>query len=151
MNEYIDETLKQARLAYKKNEVPVGSIIVKENKIISKGYNQTEKYNNTINHSEIIVIKKAQKKIKNWRLNDCVLFTSLEPCVMCAGAIINSRIKKVYYFTQSKYISPDERHALNNIYMKNKVELIQLDDGKKSKNILNDFFKEKRKNNKKML
>ena len=62
MNEYIDETLKQARLAYNKNEVPVGSIIVKESKIISKGYNQTEKYNNTINHSEIIVIKKAQKK-----------------------------------------------------------------------------------------
>ena len=151
MDKYILETIKQAEKAYQKNEVPVGSIIIKDNIIISKGYNQTEKYNNTINHSEVIVIKKAQARLNNWRLNNCVLFTSLEPCLMCSGAIINSRIKKIYYLTQSKFISQEERDALNIIYKKNKVEIVQLNDEKRSKKLLNNFFKEKRKNRKKMV
>lgn len=145
MYKYIKETLKQAAKAYMNNEVPVGSIIIKNDKIIARGYNKTQKYNTTINHSEIIAIKKAQTKLNNWRLNDCVLFTSLEPCVMCSGAIINSRIKKIYFFTKSDFITPEERNALMLIYKKNKVDIVQLDDEDKSKKLLNDFFKEKRK------
>lgn len=93
---FMKEALKEAKKAYKKLEVPVGVVIVKDNKIIARGYNQKEMKNNPIKHAEIIAIEKACKKLNNWRLNDCEMYVTLEPCPMCAGAIINSRIKKVY-------------------------------------------------------
>lgn len=92
--------LKEAEKAYKKNEVPVGVIIVKNNKIIARAYNKKEKNKNSISHAEIIAIKKASKKITNWRLNECEMYITLEPCCMCTGAIINSRIKKIYVGTE---------------------------------------------------
>ena len=93
---FMKEALKEAKKAYKKLEVPVGVVIVKDNEIIARGYNQKEMKNNPIKHAEIIAIEKACKKLNNWRLNDCEIYVTLEPCPMCAGAIINSRIKKVY-------------------------------------------------------
>lgn len=93
---FMKEALKEAKKAYKKLEVPVGVVIVKDNEIIARGYNQKEMKNNPIKHAEIIAIEKACKKLNNWRLNDCEMYVTLEPCPMCAGAIINSRIKKVY-------------------------------------------------------
>ena len=93
---FMKEALKEAKNAYKKLEVPVGVVIVKDNEIIARGYNQKEMKNNPIKHAEIIAIEKACKKLNNWRLNDCKMYVTLEPCPMCAGAIINSRIKKVY-------------------------------------------------------
>ena len=93
---FMKEALKEAKKAYKKLEVPVGVVIVKDDKIIARAYNQKEEKNSPIKHAEIIAIEKACKKLNNWRLNDCEMYVTLEPCSMCAGAIINSRIKKIY-------------------------------------------------------
>ena len=93
---FMNEALKEAKKAYNKLEVPVGVVIVKDNKIIARAYNQKEMKNSPIKHAEIIAIEKACKKLSNWRLNDCEMYVTLEPCPMCAGAIVNSRIKKVY-------------------------------------------------------
>ena len=88
--------IKEAEKAYKIEEVPVGAVIVKDGKVIAKAYNQKECKNDTTNHAEILAIRKASKKLKNWRLIDCEMYVTLEPCSMCAGALIQSRIKKVY-------------------------------------------------------
>lgn len=89
--------LQQARKAYKRREVPVGAIIVKDNKVISKAFNKREKCQNALYHAEILAINRACKKLKSFRLDDCTMFVTLEPCPMCAGAIINARLKKVYF------------------------------------------------------
>ena len=96
---FMKEALKEAKKAYNKLEVPVGAVIVKDGKIIARGYNQKETKTDTTKHAEIIAIQKASQKLKSWRLLDCEMYVTLEPCSMCAGAIINSRIKKVYYGT----------------------------------------------------
>jgi len=96
------EAIKLAHKAIKKDEVPVGAIVVKDNKIIAKGYNLREKKQNALLHAEVIAIQKACKKLKSWRLENCDLYVTLEPCSMCAGAIINSRIKNVYFGAYDK-------------------------------------------------
>ena len=99
MNEqetYMKEALKEARKAYKKLEIPVGAVIIKDGEIIARGHNVKEEKKDTTKHAEILAIQKASKKLDNWRLNDCEMYITLEPCPMCAGAIIQSRIKKVY-------------------------------------------------------
>lgn len=93
-----EELNKLINKAIKKNEVPVAAIIIKDNKIIARGYNKVNKYNNILNHAEIIAIKKASKKIHNWRLNNCEMYVTLEPCSMCREIIKKSRIEKVFYF-----------------------------------------------------
>ena len=97
----IIEQLKQLmNKAAKKNEVPVACIIVKDDKIIAKAYNKTVKTNNILDHAEIIAIRKASKKLHNWRLNDCKLYVSLEPCDMCKEVIKKSRISEVIYYSK---------------------------------------------------
>lgn len=93
---FMKEALKQAQKAYDKLEVPVGAVIVKDGKIIARAYNQKEEKNDTTNHAEILAIKKASKKLGSWRLIDCDMYVTLEPCSMCTGALIQSRIRKVY-------------------------------------------------------
>ena len=93
---FMKEALKEAKKAYGKLEVPVGAIIVKDGKIIARAHNVKETKFDTTKHAEIIAIQKASKKLNAWRLLDCQMYVTLEPCAMCAGAIINSRIKKVY-------------------------------------------------------
>ncbi len=94
---FMREALKEAKKAYKKKEVPIGAVIVYKNKIISRGYNLRERKNNAILHAEIVAIEKACKKLKSWRLDECDLYVTLEPCSMCSGAIINSRIKNIFF------------------------------------------------------
>ncbi len=89
--------LKEATLALKKDEVPIGAVIVKDGVVIAKGQNQMEKSQIATRHAEIVAIEKACKKLGSWRLDDCEMFVTLEPCPMCAGAIVNARIKKVYF------------------------------------------------------
>ena len=97
------EALKEAKKAFDKEEVPVGAVIVKDGKIIAKAYNERETKKDSTSHAEIIAIKKACRKLNAWRLLDCEMYVTLEPCPMCAGALINSRIKKLYIGT------PDEK------------------------------------------
>ena len=99
---FMKEALKEAKKAYSKLEVPVGAVIVKDGKIIAKAHNVKETKKDTTQHAEIIVIQKASKKLESWRLLDCDMYVTLEPCSMCAGAMINSRIRKVYIGTKDK-------------------------------------------------
>lgn len=94
---YMFLALKEAQKALLKDETPIGCVIVKDDKIIARGHNLREKKNLVTSHAEIEAITKANKKLKSWRLVDCDLYVTVEPCIMCAGAIIQSRIKNVYY------------------------------------------------------
>ena len=137
MNEYyMNIAIKEAKKAYKYEEVPVGAVIVKNNKIISKAYNKKEKTRNVIKHAEIIAISKACKKLKNWRLDECELYVTMEPCMMCSGAIEQSRIKKIVYGVKNKnYGSTDQ--------LKN-VEIISQVCEKKCRQLVQSFFKKRR-------
>lgn len=93
---YMRQAINQAKKAEAIDEVPIGCVIVYQDKVIARGYNRRNIDNNTLSHAELNAIKKASKKLGDWRLEDCELYVTLEPCQMCAGAIVQSRIKKVY-------------------------------------------------------
>ena len=99
---FMREALKEAKKAYKKLEIPVGAVIVKDGEIIARAHNIKEEKKDTTQHAEILAIQKASKKLETWRLNDCEMYVTLEPCPMCAGALIQSRIKKVYIGTMDE-------------------------------------------------
>ena len=94
---YMKEALKEAKKAELLDEVPIGCVIVKDDKIIARGHNQRETKQSPIGHAEIVAITKASKKLNSWRLEGCDIYVTLEPCIMCSGAIIQSRINKVYF------------------------------------------------------
>lgn len=99
---FMKKALHYARLAAKRGETPVGAVVVKDGEIVSWGYNTRETSKNAVKHAEMIAIDRACKKLGGWRLWQCELYVTLEPCPMCAGAIINSRIKKVYFGAYDK-------------------------------------------------
>lgn len=137
---YMKKALEQAKKAYDLNEVPIGSIIVKDNKIISTSYNRKEIDNIATYHAEIIAINKACKHLGTWHLEGCTLYTTVEPCLMCTGAILQSRISKVVYGTNNTafgYLSKLE---------KTKIEIIPNILKEDCINILSNFFREQRKN-----
>ena len=140
------EALKEAKKAYQKLEIPVGCVIVKDGKIIGRGHNLKETKFDTTKHAEIIAIQKASKKLNSWRLIDCELYVTLEPCPMCAGAIINSRIKKIYIGTMDKKTGAcgSVLNLFNDYKFNHKVEVetgILQNECEKS---LKEFFKELR-------
>ena len=92
---YMKEAIRQAKKAYALDEVPIGCVIVSDGKIIARGYNRRNTDKNTLSHAELIAIKKASKKTGDWRLEECTMYVTLEPCQMCAGAIVQSRMKRV--------------------------------------------------------
>ena len=94
---FMSIALKEAKKALLKDETPIGCVIVKDDKVIARGHNLREAKNLVTSHAEIEAITKANKKLKSWRLVDCDLYVTIEPCIMCAGAIIQSRIRNVYY------------------------------------------------------
>jgi tRNA(adenine34) deaminase len=94
---YMHLALKQAKLAATKDEVPVGCVIVSKGKVLAKAHNQKEKFKSAVYHAEMVAILKAVKKVKDWRLDDADLYVTLEPCLMCLGAIVNHRIKNIYF------------------------------------------------------
>ena len=146
--EYVmKEALKEAEKAYSKLEVPVGAVIVKDGKIIARAYNQKESKTDTTKHAEILAIQKASKKLKSWRLIDCEMYVTLEPCTMCAGAIIHSRIKKVYIGAMDEKTGA-VGSVLNlfeyyNFNLKLEFEKVILKEDCES--LLKQFFKELRK------
>lgn len=147
---FMREALKEAYKAYKKEEVPVGAVIVKEGRIISRAYNKKETKKTATSHAEILAIEKACKKLNSWRLTDCEMYVTLEPCSMCAGALINARIKKIYIGT------PDEKtgacgsvlNLLEDYKFNHKIEIEKYILKEDCENILKDFFKMLRKRNK---
>ena len=133
LNKYLKEAYEEAIKAYKKKEVPVGAIIVKDGKIIAKAHNLREIKKNSLAHAEIICINKACKKLRNWRLDNCVTYVTLYPCEMCMGAIKQSRIQKVYYGAMD-----DKLSTYNS-------EICEYLENNECKEILKEFFKELRR------
>lgn len=138
MKEYMEIAYIESLKAYKKKEVPVGAVIVKNGKIIARGYNQKERKNQVTKHAELIAIEKASRKLKNWRLEDCELYTTLEPCPMCLGAIVQSRIKTTYYVIEAENSFIKHHQTKNN-------QFIKLDLDNKYLELLQKFFQRKRK------
>ena len=141
--------LKLAEKAFTQNEIPVGSVIVKENKIIGRGYNQKERLTDPTAHAEIISISAASSTINDWRLNGATIYVSKEPCSMCAGAIINSRISRLVFgaYDDQKgccgslyQICGDKRLGSNTVVKGGVLE-------ESCSRILSEFFHLKRKNN----
>jgi len=135
MKDPINVIRKLANYADKIDEIPIGAIIIKDNKIIAGAFNSMEKEQSSLAHAEIKVIKTAQKKLKNWRLDGCELYVTLEPCLMCSGAIHFSRIKKVTYLLSSN------DYSLNDLPLN--IESVNLDD-QNYKKLLQLFFKKAR-------
>jgi len=147
---FMKEALKEAKKAYKKEEVPVGAVIVKDGKIIARSYNLKETKNSSVCHAEILAINKACKKLGSWRLTGCDMYVTLEPCPMCTGALINSRIRKLYIGTMDEKTGAcgSKINLLKDVKFNHDVEIeegvLQLECEK----ILKDFFKFLRERNK---
>lgn len=144
---YMNIALNEALKGYKNGEIPVGAVIVKNDKVISKAHNLKEKNKCAIEHAEIIAIRKASSKLKNWRLENCDMYVTLEPCPMCASAIKQSRISNVY----SALSNSDEKNLsiISEIFcsdkINGKVEFYNNLYAENSKEMLQKFFVERRK------
>ena len=144
---WMKEAIKEAKKAYDKLEIPVGAVIVKDNKIIARAHNLKETKQSAIAHAEILAIQKANKKLDNWRLLDCDMYVTLEPCDMCMGAIISSRIRNLYIGTldSKKQIKIDINKFKETYGIDIKIGVRQ----EECEYILKDFFKCLRKNGEK--
>lgn len=137
MEQYMICAYKEALKSFKINEVPVGAVIVMNGKIIAKAHNNRQKKHNVLGHAEILAILKASKKVKDWRLDNCELYVTLEPCDMCTMVINKSRIKQVYYLlSQPNGISNNVNTKQTNVCNELKEKYLKL---------LNDFFSNLRK------
>ncbi len=137
---YMNLALKEAKKAIKYGDIPIGCVIVMNNKVVSKAFNKKEFNNNPIKHAEIIAIEKASKKLNTWHLDECTLYTTMEPCLMCAGAILQSRISRIVYGLQNNNFG--EVTSNNEVFKNNKKIKI---DGciceEESKSLVQSFFK----------
>lgn len=129
--DYMQVAVEQARKAARRGEVPIGCVIVRNGKIIAKGYNQRERKQNCLWHAEIVALNRACRKLKSWRLSDCEMYVTLEPCQMCMGAILNARLRKVYIGARST----------TDLNWQTPVEL---QPNAEAQNILVDFFRNRR-------
>ena len=142
------EALKEAKKAYKKEEIPVGAVIVKNGEIIAKAHNLKETKNLATAHAEILAIQKAAKNLGTWRLSDCEMYITLEPCTMCMGAIILSRIKKIYIGTMDEKTGACGSFIdLQKYKYNHKVEIEIGIMKEECENIIKNFFKELRQKN----
>lgn len=146
MNEFMQKALQLAQIAFNKDEVPVGAVIVKDGKIIAEGYNKRERKQNALLHAEVVAINKACKKLKSFRLNDCELYVTLEPCPMCAGAIINARIGKVFFgaYDQKRGCAGSIYNLLSDPRFNHNPKTIGGMMEEECSKILTDFFEAKR-------
>lgn len=139
MDDFMNLALKQALKAYKKQEVPIGAIIVKNGKIISKAYNKKENKQITTKHAEIIAIERACKKLKTWHLDGCEIYTTMEPCLMCYGAIEQSRISKIYYGLKNMNFGFKSKYNIET-----KLQVCECKISNEYIDYIKSFFKEKR-------
>ena len=137
---YMNIAIKEAQKAYKKDEMPVGVVIVKKDKSVAKGYNKRNKSNKVKDHAEIIALDKANRRLRNWRLEDCEIYITLEPCTMCASAIEQARIKRIITGAVNKN---NETNNISSVILKNK-EWTKGVQKELCTKLLNDFFKNKR-------
>ncbi len=143
---FMKRAINRAKAAARCGEVPIGAVIVKDGEIIASGRNMRELRKNALHHAEIIAIDRACKKLGAWRLTDCTLYVTMEPCPMCAGAIVNSRIKRVVYGCYDK-----KAGALGSVFdlsvypLNHKYEVVGGVLETECATLLSDFFAELRK------
>lgn len=137
--------MELAKKADKKDEVPVGAVIVKDGKVISYAYNKREKSNDATAHAEILAIKKACKKLKDFRLLGCDMYVTLEPCVMCTGAILNSRIENVYFGAYISNGSISAKELSERAELNHKTNFVGGFLEKENSELVTNYFKNKRK------
>lgn len=143
---FMRAAIREAKKAYALDEVPIGCVIVQDGKIIARGYNRRNTDKNALAHAELAAIKKASRKTGDWRLEDCTMYVTLEPCQMCAGAIVQCRLKKVYIAT----MNPKAGCAgsiLNLLQMDKFNHRVEVERGileEECSTMLSDFFKELR-------
>ena len=144
---FMQLALKQAHLAYNQGEVPVGAVVVLGKQIISSGYNQTIAKNRATAHAEIIALDNACKRLNNYRLTDCILYVTLEPCLMCTGAIINSRIARLVFAALEPKTGAvaSRHHALDETRNLHRVDWSSGELADESSQLLRSFFQGKRK------
>ncbi len=138
MNKYIYKIIDLAKIAYDNDDIPVGAIIVKNGEIIGEGFNTRNRFKSVIGHAEVTAIENACKHLGDWRLDECEMYVTLLPCMMCTGAIIESRIKKVYYLCDRTNV------CFNNFEYLNLIKLTDDASEKKYMNLLQLFFENKR-------
>lgn len=149
---FMQQALKCAELAYKKDEVPIGAVIVKDKKIIARGYNKSITLKDSTAHAEIVAIRKACKKLNNYRLNDCSMYVTIEPCIMCIGALVHARIKNLYFGAYDKKTGACGSFLdISKIKLNHKINIYSGLLQQNCAKIIKQFFKNKRKLNKKVL
>lgn len=149
---YMKEALKQAKKAYKIKEVPIGCVIVHEDKVIARGYNKRNTKKNTLAHAEILAINKASKVLGDWRLEDCTMYITLEPCQMCAGAIVQARVKRVVIGSMNPKAGCGGS-ILNLLEMEQFNHQVEVERGvleEECSTMMTEFFKELREEKKRM-
>lgn len=140
---FLDEAFKEAQISNSKDEVPVGAVVVKDKKIVGRGHNLRESKKEIHSHAEIEAIIDAEKNLDSWKLDDCSLFVTLEPCLMCTGAIIQSHIKSVYFSCldeQEGYVLSSNVNSKKNLPF-----LAYYCPQKEASEALKNFFQNKRK------
>ena len=147
---YMKAAIRQAKKAYAIDEVPIGCVIVQNGKIIARGYNRRNTDKNTLAHAELTAIKKASKKTGDWRLEDCTLYVTLEPCQMCAGAIVQSRMGRVVIASMNPKAgcAGSVLNLLQMSQFNHQVEIEKGVLGEECSQMLSNFFKELRKRKK---
>ena len=148
MNKFMDAAYKEAQKAYKAGEIPIGAVIVKDGAILSRGHNCREKTQIATRHAEIVAIEKACKKLNSWRLDGCEMYVTVEPCVMCYGAVLNARVDKVYYGADDYNGGAGivaAKIADDKVYLNWNTHFIKLEGEERCSKILTDFFSDRRK------
>jgi len=143
---FMEEALSEAQKAYELKEVPIGAVVVYQDEIIGRGYNRRETDNDPTAHAEMIAIRKAAETLDDWRLEECTLYVTVEPCLMCAGAILKARIQKLVYGTESKKdgASGSLLNILQDDRLNHQVEVVSGLKAEKASKLLKNFFKELR-------
>ena len=138
--------IKQAQKARELDEVPIGAVIVLDGKIIAKAHNLVEKTQLATAHAEVLAINKACKKLKSWRLDDCEIYITIEPCAMCAGAIMNARIKKVYFgaYEKKSVCAVSKYPVLSDSGLNHNTEFVGGIMEEECSKIIKNYFKAKR-------
>jgi len=144
---WMAEAIRLAELAYRNGEIPIGAIVIKDRKIIGRGYNQREKLKDPTAHAEIIAISAAANTLGDWRLNDCTLYVTKEPCAMCTGALVNARISSIVFgcYDADNGYCGSVADLCNSPQKKNTVSIRGGINEKRCLDLVQNFFKNRRK------
>ncbi len=140
----MEEAIKEAKIALKENEIPIGAVIVYKNRIIGRGHNQTEKLKDPTAHAEMIAISSACNYLNNWRLKEVTIYITCEPCLMCLGAILLARIKRVVYGTKEEKFGIFSNYSKFYESIKGRIEIVEGIKEEECKELLKMFFQNKR-------